>query len=76
MNTFTSFEDQINAQFDLQPTEASTRLSKRAGVMGYKVGMTHIWDKWGKQVPCTVIQLDRCQVIQVKTQENDGVNAI
>lgn len=44
--------------------------------MGYKVGMTHFWDKWGKVVPCTIIQLDRCQVIQVKTKEKDGVNAM
>ena len=38
--------------------------------------MTHFWDKWGAMVPCTVIQLDRCQVIQVKTAEADGMNTI
>ena len=44
--------------------------------MGYKIGMTHFWDKWGKLTPCTVIQVDRCQITQVKTKEADGVDAI
>lgn len=52
------------------------RLSKRAGLLGYKVGCTHFWDKWGKLQPCTVIQIDRCQVTQVKTKEKDGVDAM
>ena len=38
--------------------------------------MTHFWNKWGQLVPCTVIQVDRCQVTQVKTLEKDGCNAI
>lgn len=63
-NTFRSFEDEINAQYsELQVTEPTSRLSKRSGVLGYKVGMTHFWDKWGALVPCTVVQLDRCQVL-------------
>lgn len=74
--TFTSFEDKINAQFDIKPSEAASRDSKRVGVMGYKIGMTHFWDKWGKVVPCSIIQIDRCQVTQVKTKEKDGVNSI
>ena len=74
--TFVSFEDNINKQFDLQPSEPATRESKRAGLMGYKIGCTHFWDKWGKLIPCTVIQVDRCQVIQVKTEAHDGVNAV
>ena len=75
-HTFTSFEEQINAQFQLKPTLPTSRNSKRTGVIGYKIGMTHFWDKWGKLTPCTVIQLDRCQVTQVKTKAKDGVNAI
>lgn len=74
--TFASLEDQINAQFQLKPTLPTSRNSKRTGVIGYKMGMTHFWDKWGKLIPCTVIQLDRCQVTQVKTLEKDGVNAM
>lgn len=75
-SSFRSFEDQINHNFQLEKTAPSTRNSKRAGVLGYKIGMTHFWNKWGQIVPCTVIQIDRCQVTQVKTKEKDGVDAI
>jgi hypothetical protein len=75
-DTFTSFEDQINSHFTLEKTAPSNRESKRAGLLGYKVGMTHFWNKWGQIVPCTVIQIDRCQVTQVKTIEKDGYNSI
>lgn len=51
-------------------------MSRRVGLLGYKVGCTHFWDKWGKLQPCTVIQIDRCQVTQVKLKEKDGVDAI
>ena len=47
IETFKSFEEEINSQFKLQPTEATTRESRRVGVLGYKVGCTHFWDKWG-----------------------------
>lgn len=32
--------------------------------------MTSIFDKWGKMHPVTVIQLDRCQVVQIKENIN------
>ena len=76
MTNFRSFETEINSQFAIKKTEASTDLTKRTGLIGYKIGMTHFWNKWGKLTPCTVIQVDRCQVTQVKTFEHDGVNAI
>ena len=53
--TYKNFEEEINGQFDLQPTEATIRESKRSGIMGYKIGCTHFWDKWGCLVPCTVL---------------------
>ncbi|CDW71541.1 ribosomal protein l3 containing protein [Stylonychia lemnae] len=76
--SFTSFEDQVNANFNknLIKTAPANRESRRVGLIGYKMGMTHFWNKWGALVPCTVIQIDRCQVTQVKTLEKDGVNAI
>lgn len=74
--SFTSFEDKINQQFQLKQTAATDRESRRVGLYGYKVGMTHFWNKWGQIVPCTVIQVDRCQVTQVKTLEKDGINSI
>ena len=53
--TFINFEEQINQQFELKPTEATTRLSKRVGLLGYKIGCTHFWDRWGVLTPCTVV---------------------
>jgi len=76
MHTFKTFEDDINKQFEIQLSEPADRFSKRVGVLGYKVGMTSFWDKWGRLTPCTVVQVDRCQVTQVKTKEHDGVDAI
>jgi len=77
--TFHSLEDQANAVagYDkLQATEPIDRHSKRVGLLGYKIGMTHFWDRWGAQTPCTVVQVDRCQVLQVKQAEKDGHDAI
>ena len=74
--TFGSFEDEINQHYTLEKTLPADRNSKRVGLLGYKIGMTHFWNKWGQIVPCTVLQIDRCQVTQVKTKEKDGVDAI
>jgi len=45
-------------------------------LLGKKVGMTRLYDKSGKLVPVTVIQAGPCAVVQVKTTESDGYNAI
>jgi large subunit ribosomal protein L3 len=47
-----------------------------AMLLGKKVGMTQVYDKLGKLVPVTVIQAGPCVVMQVKTAETDGYNAI
>jgi large subunit ribosomal protein L3 len=36
------------------------------GSIGVKLGMTTMWDRWGHMVPVTIIELDRCQVTQIK----------
>jgi len=41
-----------------------------------KVGMLPIWDKWGCRIPTTVLQLDACQVVQVKQDHTDGYTSI
>lgn len=38
--------------------------------------MTAIWDKWGVRYPATILHLDHCQVVQIKTEKNDGYNAV
>ena len=45
-------------------------------ILGKKIGMTQIYDKMGQLVPVTVIQAGPCVVMQVKTTERDGYNAI
>ncbi|MDZ7619299.1 MAG: 50S ribosomal protein L3 [Patescibacteria group bacterium] len=46
------------------------------GILGRKVGMTQIYDESGIVIPVTVIQAGPCHVLQVKTQERDGYEAV
>ena len=45
-------------------------------IIGKKIGMTQIFDAEGKVVPVTVIQAGPCNVIQRKTVETDGYEAV
>ena len=47
-----------------------------AMLLGKKVGMTQVYDESGKLLPVTVIQAGPCAVMQVKTAETDGYNAV
>lgn len=46
------------------------------GILGRKLGMTHIFAEDGKTFPVTVIEAGPCSVIQVKTNEKDGYEAV
>jgi len=46
------------------------------GILGRKVGMTQYFDRQGEARPATVIEAGPCLVIQVKTLENDGYQAV
>ncbi len=46
------------------------------GILGRKVGMTSIFTKDGKIIPVTVVEIAPNTVMQVKTKENDGYNAV
>lgn len=46
------------------------------GILGRKIGMTQIFDESGNAIPVTVIEAGPCPVVQVKTVENDGYNAV
>jgi len=46
------------------------------GLLGTKVGMTQVYDDAGKIAPVTIIQLGPCPVLQVRTQERDGYDAV
>ena len=45
-------------------------------IIGRKVGMTQIFDEKGSVIPVTVIEAGPCPVVQVKTIETDGYNAV
>ncbi len=45
-------------------------------IIGKKVGMTQIFNESGKVIPVTVIEAGPCVVIQKKTTENDGYEAV
>lgn len=46
------------------------------GILGKKVGMTQVFTENGELVPVTVVEVGTNVVLQVKTIENDGYNAI
>jgi len=45
-------------------------------ILATKIGMTQIFDETGASIPVTVLQAGPCVVTQVKTEENDGYNAV
>ena len=46
------------------------------GILGKKVGMTQIFNEAGNVVPVTLIEAGPCYVVQKKTKEQDGYNAV
>ena len=46
------------------------------GILGRKIGMTQIFTEEGKLIPVTVVQATPNVVLQVKTNETDGYEAI
>ncbi|MGI9953007.1 50S ribosomal protein L3 [Moorellaceae bacterium AZ2] len=46
------------------------------GILGKKLGMTQVFDEAGRVVPATVIQAGPCVVVQKKTVERDGYEAL
>ena len=48
----------------------------RSGVIARKLGMSRIFNEDGLNIPVTVLKLDNCQVVAVKTTESHGYNAL
>ncbi|MBO5128129.1 MAG: 50S ribosomal protein L3 [Clostridia bacterium] len=46
------------------------------GIIGRKIGMTQLFTENGNVVPVTVVEAGPCTVIQKKTVDNDGYNAV
>ncbi|MEJ5227965.1 50S ribosomal protein L3 [Thermodesulfovibrio sp.] len=45
-------------------------------ILGRKVGMTQIFDEEGRMVPVTVVEAGPCWVVQVRSKEKDGYEAV
>ncbi|HBS49168.1 MAG TPA: 50S ribosomal protein L3 [Rhodobacteraceae bacterium] len=48
----------------------------RSGIIAKKVGMTRLFLEDGRQVPVTVLQLDKLQVVSQRTADKDGYTAV
>jgi large subunit ribosomal protein L3 len=48
----------------------------RTGLLAQKIGMTRVFAAEGDHIPVTVLKIDFCQVVAVRTQEKDGYSAL
>ncbi len=48
----------------------------RTGLIAQKLGMTRVFSEEGSHVPVTVLKVDRCQVVAVRTEATDGYTAV
>ncbi|MBQ7257682.1 MAG: 50S ribosomal protein L3 [Abditibacteriota bacterium] len=46
------------------------------GIIGKKLGMTQVYDRFGDLIAVTVVEAGPCVVTQIKTQEKDGYEAL
>jgi len=51
-------------------------MKRTLGIIGRKLGMTQVFLEDGSVIPATVIEVGPCSVIQKKTKETDGYNAL
>lgn len=48
----------------------------RSGLIAQKIGMTRVFTQEGEHVPVTVLKVDGCQVVAVRTEDKDGYSAV
>jgi len=51
-------------------------MPKTMGLLGKKLGMTRVFSEYGASIPVTVIEAGPCVVLQKKTVDKEGYNAI
>ncbi len=51
-------------------------MPKTIGILGRKLGMTRVYNDIGRSIPVTVIEAGPCTVLQKKTVDGEGYNAI
>lgn len=45
-------------------------------ILGRKIGMTQVFDEEGRVIPVTVIEAGPCWIVQVRSKEKDGYDAV
>ena len=48
----------------------------RTGLIAQKIGMTRLFGEDGSHIPVTVLQVEKCEVVAVRTAEKDGYTAV
>ena len=48
----------------------------KKGIIGKKLGMSQVFTENGQMIPVTVIEAGPCAVVQIKTKETDGYEAV
>src|ERR1700757_2426893 len=48
----------------------------RTGLIARKLGMTRVFTNEGNHIPVTVLKIDNCQVVAVRTEDRDGYVAV
>ena len=48
----------------------------RSGLIAKKVGMTRVFAENGEHVPVTVLKVEGCQVIDVRSRDRNGYDAV
>ena len=48
----------------------------RSGLLAKKLGMTRVFTDGGEHVPVTVLQVDGCQVVDIRTSDKNGYFAV
>ncbi len=65
----------FTAQFRLSPLTKVQSMTTKA-IVGRKAGMTQVWSEDNRLLPVTVIELQPVRVVQVKTVDSHGYNAL
>lgn len=48
----------------------------RSGLIARKLGMSRLFTEDGVHIPVTVLELDNCEVVSIRTKEKDGYDAV
>lgn len=69
-------EDSKPEESDDKQEDSNEVTSKKIGLFGEKIGMTQVFDEDGNLSPATVIKIYNGTIVQLKTSDKDGYDAI